>query len=431
MKILRLFLLLWLAVTAALAAPAKDAHVVILSIDGLPAYMLEDARLPMPTLSRLAREGAIAQGMRTINPTVTWPSHTAMITGVNAARHHVLFNGLLTRPTPGAAYKVEPWRDKSDLVHAPTVYDIAYRAGLTTAQVDWVAITNPGTITWEFPEVPRVDGALVREMIDAGAVSRNDILDFSRGNITWRDRVWTDAAEFITLRHKPNLGLYHLLNLDSTHHRYGPRSLAGSSAMAFADDRLRQLLEALRAAGILEKTTVLVVSDHGFKTVRRNIRAAVALKQQGLAGVTVIPEGGTANVYIHDPAERARLTPRLQETFAAIEGVQHVYLPAEYALLGLPTPEQSSQGPDLLLAARNGYAFTGGSDGVVVAPQQPESGSHGYLNTDPEMQAIFVAYGRGVKPGTKLGVIDVRDVAPTIAKLLGLAMDNVEGRPLF
>ena len=71
--------------------------VVVISLDGFPAYALEDPRLPIPTLRKLAGEGAAATAMQPINPTVTWPNHTTMVTGVDAAHHQVLFNGLLTR----------------------------------------------------------------------------------------------------------------------------------------------------------------------------------------------------------------------------------------------------------------------------------------------------------------------------------------------
>ena len=70
---------------------------VVISLDGFPAYALNDPRLPIPTLRKLAREGAAAAAMQPINPTVTWPNHTTMVTGVDASRHQVLFNGLLTR----------------------------------------------------------------------------------------------------------------------------------------------------------------------------------------------------------------------------------------------------------------------------------------------------------------------------------------------
>ena len=74
-----------------------------------------------PALRRLMREGAAAtNGMMPINPTVTWPNHTAMITGVNATRHGVLYNGLPVR-TPGKAVRVEAAVPKSQLLLAPTV----------------------------------------------------------------------------------------------------------------------------------------------------------------------------------------------------------------------------------------------------------------------------------------------------------------------
>src|SRR3990172_9357997 len=62
--------------------PAKDRIVVVISLDGFPAYAFEDPALPTPTLRRLAREGAMAEGMKVSNPSVTWPNHTSMVTGV-------------------------------------------------------------------------------------------------------------------------------------------------------------------------------------------------------------------------------------------------------------------------------------------------------------------------------------------------------------
>jgi predicted AlkP superfamily pyrophosphatase or phosphodiesterase len=253
---------------------------VVLSVDGLPAFALDDPKLPMPTLRMMAAQGTAARAMRTVNPTVTWPNHTSMVTGVDASIHQVLFNGRLMKSTPTAAPRVEPWRDKAEMVHAPTVYDLAFRSGLTTAQVDWVAITNPGTITWEFAERPGLQGAVEREMIAAGEASESDIAGFFKSNPAWRDLMWTRAAAFITRKHKPNLGLYHLLNLDGAHHTYGPRTPAGNTAMAFADTLIRQILDASRAAGTFDRTTFLLVSDHGFKPVKKYIRGNVALKPQ-------------------------------------------------------------------------------------------------------------------------------------------------------
>lgn len=421
--------------------PAKDRTVIVISLDGFPAWTFTDPTLPIPVLRRLAREGVLADGMRISNPAVTWPNHTSMVTGVHPEKHGVLYNGMLVRGGPKDAPRVEPWRDKREMVRVPTVYDLAYKAGLTTAQVDWVAIQNPGTITWEFPERPRIGGAIEKEMIAEGLLTEMETREFSKNNTAWRDQVWTNAAIHIIKKHKPNLLLFHLLNLDSIHHRYGPKTAAGYTAQAYIDTRVGELLGALRAANLLDRATILVVSDHGFKTAKRVVRANAMLRRMGLlqaegAKVTgdayVIPEGGTAMAYVTDPENRSRLAPQMKEAFLAMEGVARVLEPSEFHSFGMPTPEENDQMADLALVAKEGYSFSAQADGdtVVDIAGGMNPGYHGYVNTDPEMNAIFIAWGYGIRGGQRLGVIDNVDVAPTIAALLGLRMEGITGKRL-
>ncbi len=406
-----------LAISAATAAPNRDRMVVVISLDGFPSYALKDPRLPIPTIRRLAHEGATAASMRTINPTVTWPSHTAMVTGVDASAHQVLYNGLMTRPT-GAPGKVEPWRNKDEMVRRPTVYDRAHESGLTTAQVDWVAIYGARTITWQFAERPDPDGPIEKELIAAGRVTREQLEKFGDSSQAWRDRVWTDAAIHILTTKKPNLMLFHLLNMDSTHHRYSPMSPASYTAFSFLDDRVKEIYESVQKAGLLDRTTFLILSDHGFRAVQNVIRVDAP-------GAWVVPEGGTAMVYVTDPATKGEVLPRLKETLRAAEGIDTVIDRSGFGELGLPV--EGDQSPDLVLAAKPGYAFTGGK-GPAVSPHQ--GGSHGYLNTDPDMEAIFFACGAGIRRGATLDRISTMDIAPTIAELLGLRMENIQGRVL-
>jgi len=424
-------------------APQPDhagaGTVVVVSLDGFPASALSDPALPVPTLRQLAAAGTAATGMTVVNPAVTWPNHTSMVTGVSAARHGVLFNGMLIRGGPKEPLRVEPWRDKREMVQGDTVYDLAYRAGLATAQVDWVAIHNPGTITWAFPEKPRVDGPVEAAMIAAGAITKAELEGFAKAPITRRDQIWTAAARYIIRTHKPRLLLMHLLTLDSTQHRYGPGSLAASAAMAFLDAQVAQVIQELRGAGLESRTTLLVVSDHGFKSSARIIRANAVLRQAGLLTVEgpgvqcdayVVPEGGTAMVYITDPQNRERLRPKLTQMFRGTEGVDRVLAGGDFAGLGLPSPAQNAQMADLVLVAREGYAFGAGQDGDAVSAAAGGAGHHGALNTDPDMNAIFIASGYRIRPGARLGQIANVDVAPTIAALLGLKMEHVEGRTL-
>jgi predicted AlkP superfamily pyrophosphatase or phosphodiesterase len=432
--------LLALAVAFTIPANAISLHrkplVIVISLDGFPAYALDNARLPIPTLRMMQRGGAAAASMRPINPTVTWPNHTSIVTGVDASVHHVLVNGLLEGQHDGPV-SIHPGANKSVLVHAQTIYDVAHQAGIKTAQADWVAIHNSGTIDWEFEEKPDTKSPLAQELVREGRLTEQQLATFTHaGSQEWRDNLYTDAMVDVIRKHRANLILLHLLALDSTNHRYGPQSEASDTAMAFLDNKVREVIDAVKAAHEMKHTTFFIVSDHGFGEVDHVIHANAVLHDAGLLdahaggalrGAWAVPEGGFSLVYV-DKNAPADTAAKLQQTFAKTEGVERVFTPAEYQALGLPTPAQSDQAPDLYLAAKDGYSFAGGDAGEVE--EVPDRGSHGYLNSNPKMQAIFIAWGAGIRGRTKLDSIPNLDVAPTVATLLHLKLDHAQGKPL-
>ena len=313
------------------------------------------------------------------------------------------------------------------MVRVPTVYDAAFHAGLSTAQVDWVAIQNPGTITWAFPERPNADGPVEREVIAAGNATRDELANFTKLPVIRRDEIWTSAAVDLIKKHKPNLLLFHLLNLDSVHHRNGPRTEAARGAIAFADSCVARVLNALDEAGMKDRTTVLVVSDHGFKAVPRNIRANAVLAEHHLdKAAYVMAEGGIGMVYVLD----RRKLREIERAVAGIEGISQVIPRSRYKSLGLPSPGANRQMADLVLAAKDGYAFANGASGPPVVDAPPGEGQHGYLNTDPDMDAIFIAEGYGIRVGARLDRIKNVDVGPTIAELLGIRLPHPDGHVL-
>ncbi|MDQ3624145.1 MAG: alkaline phosphatase family protein [Verrucomicrobiota bacterium] len=424
------------------ALPAKERAVVLISIDGFPAWIWRDPALPVPTLRRLAREGAAAGAMTVSNPSVTWINHTTLVTGVSPRKHGVLYNGLLVRSGPNLPPAIEPWRDKAELVRVPTLYDAAFQAGLKTAQVDWVAILNSGTIHAEFLELPKTGGQVERELIEQGVLTPQEVATFSRGkSIAWRDLIWTRAATHIIRTRRPNLLLFHPLATDSLNHAYGPGSSASHAGYALADRLVADILEALDDAGLKEKATVVVTTDHGFKKVSKLIYPNVALRKAGLltaAGpdVTrcdayVVALGGMAFAFVTDPAKRAELLPALRRTCETLEGVERVLDGREAPELGMPTPEENQGMGDLILHAKPGYAFQRNAEGEEpVIESRNYFGSHGYPSSDPELDGIFIAWGYGIKPGARLERISNLDVAPTLAELLGVELPAVEGRVL-
>jgi predicted AlkP superfamily pyrophosphatase or phosphodiesterase len=415
----------------------KDRIVVVVSLDGFPAYALQDPRLPIPTLRKLAREGVAADSMQPVNPTVTWPNHTTIVTGVDASAHGVLFNGLLTYPESDGPPRIEPWRDKNSMVHSPTIYDVAHEAGLTTAQVDWVAVYNAKTIDWKFPELPDPDGEIEQALIADGVVTAEQLKTFEDSSQAWQDEIWTDAAVKILAEHRPNLLLVHLLTLDNTNHEYSPMSQASLTAMAYLDSQVNRIVQVLERPDFAKRSTLIIVSDHGFRTYQHAIHANALLQKQGMVTAVngrlqgeafVVPEGGVAMVYVRNQANKSDVIRRMKSIYGRAEGIERIYEPGDFASLGLPLPKDSDQAPDILFAAKPGYFFSGDSNNNFVSDAR--GGTHGFLNSDPQMQAIFLAWGDGIPRGVPLGNIVNRDVAPTIAKLLGLVLDAAQGHAI-
>jgi predicted AlkP superfamily pyrophosphatase or phosphodiesterase len=443
-----------LVIVAAVVAPRARAaegaagHVVVITIDGLPATMLDDAKAPIPTLRALAARGTVAaQGMRVSNPAVTWPNHTTLVTGVRPDKHGVLFNGVLVRPGSGRPVRVDGARDQAELVAVPTVFDLLHKAGRRTAAINWPCTRNSPSIEDNFPDVPdplvNTTPRLREELVAAAVLSEPSDPAFKRLSSASRDQAWAGAACRVLRERKPDLLLLHLLVVDGLHHNYGPGSAAGYAGVALADRHVRDVLEAIDAAGLRERTTVFVVADHGFATAEKLVYPNVALRKAGwlTAGPTgvvraramVVPEGGTALVYLDDRATADADRAKLLELFRGVEGVERVVEPTDFPRWNLPVPGgKSPQAPDLVLAAKTGYAFAGvPSGGDVVAPVvmgRHNVGYHGFPADDPRMNAVFVAAGRGVRVGARIGTVENVDLAPTVARLLGLEMPGVDGK---
>lgn len=142
-----------------------------------------------------------------------------------------------------------------------------------------------------------------------------------------------------------------------------------------------------------------------------------------------MPDGGMALVYVTNPDRRPEVTAQLRAIFTGAEGVERVYGPDDFPSLGIPTSAMSDQAPDLVLAAAPDYMFSDGTEGAYVT-SVTVGGTHGYLNSDPKMQSIFIAWGAGIPRGMRLDAISNLDIAPTVAALLGVKMPRAKGHAI-
>ena len=412
-------------------APAQERKpmVVVISLDAFGAELLKDPYLPTPTLHALMQSGTWASAMQPVNPTVTWPNHTAMVTGVAPAKHGLIANGLITGQRTGQPIQVEFHADKAKLVHVPTVYDEAQAKGLITAEADWVAVENAG-IDYSFFEQPVQSSKLIQEMIASGDLNADELKNFNHGpSQPYRDRLYTRAMVYAIKHHHPSLTLLHLLALDGTEHGYGYKTQAGDNTVAFLDDRVKEVVDAVREAGDLDRTTFLIVSDHGQSSVHHSVDPNAVLVKAGItpAEASALAEGGAA--YIYESHATPALTEKIRAAFAASPATDTVPSEAEIVRQGWPRPATNPTAPEVIVYAKEDWKFGGPKSGAV--DPEPQTGAHGYPNTRPLMQEIFIASGAAIKPHTPMQApFPNLDVAATIAKILGLSYSSMDGKPL-
>src|SRR5262245_24631061 len=205
------------------AAPSVDPDriVVLMSVDGLAGFYLDDPAAELPTLRKLAAEGARASGMRASDPTVTWPNHTTLVTGVTPAKHGVLGNSVLDRATgQQVPLVVDPLFNKDELVKSPTIYDVAKQAGLKTAAFLWPATRAARTLDGAVPDVGTLahvkqftTPALIEEFTKEGIPWEKQEEWWNTEQIRERDRMFSRMSSLVLQRRKPDLMLVHLVEL--------------------------------------------------------------------------------------------------------------------------------------------------------------------------------------------------------------------------
>src|SRR4029079_19801131 len=203
--------------SAATAVADSNRVVVLMSVDGLANFYMDDPAAEMPTIRKLAAEGAKAASMRASDPTVTWPNHTTLVTGVSPARHGVVGNNYFDRAKGEKVTLIwDPVFDKDEIVKVPTIYDLAKAAWLTTAAIRWPASRNAKSLDWTSPDVGKaelVSKYTTPELLDECKAEGLNVIygdegkTISRSESISEDDMWTKIFCTVLHKHRPNLGL--------------------------------------------------------------------------------------------------------------------------------------------------------------------------------------------------------------------------------
>jgi predicted AlkP superfamily pyrophosphatase or phosphodiesterase len=420
----------------------RSEHVILISVDGMPPdYYIAPEKLGLraPTLTMMKQSGAHAEGMEGVYPTVTYPQHTTMVTGLRPAAHGIVQNRIFEAPSdPQTRY----WYWYANALKGETLWTAAKKAGLITAAVGW-PVTVGAEIDYNVPEIYE-PGESPATWKWTAKHSTPGLLEKALGPDLKKDSSvderLTSVSEFIINNYRPNLLLLHLIELDGAHHRNGPRTKDGIETAEREDGYIRRVIEATKHAGIFEKTTFFVVSDHGFASIDKRFSPNVALAKEGLitldaAGKATAwkaaawPAGGSCAIVLKDVNDK-ETEAKVIALFSKLakqerSPIKQILTRAE--LRKLKAVPQAA----LMLEAAPGYSFDDTLTGAEVRDSgETYKGTHGYLPTDPRMRASLIIYGAGARSGAKLPLARMIDLAPSIAVLLKLKLPQPEGKPL-
>ena len=392
-----------LGLISAAPKPAQTVapKLLVVSVDGLDQRYLRDADalgLRIPVLRRLMREGRASDGVVGVWPTVTWPSHTSIVTGARPDQHGIRSNG-----RPGS-----PLYWSADQVRAPTLYGCASAHGRTTAAVTWPS-TNGAAITWNLPEEfkRRQGGSMDLESAErlatpglVAAISRR-FPSFPQQWIDDRTRVL--ATRYMLEAHRPDLLLVHLVDLDSEAHDRGPFGPEADAILERTDELLGDLL-----AHLPPGYRLVVTSDHGFERVDHDANLPVLLKEAGVAGEVQVL-GGVA--VARDPAAAAFLRGLSARGESAVgrevpreEVLRHAPALADAAAVFEPAPH---------------HMFGRAAAGPYLTPPH-EKGNHGFWPGRADYRSVFIAWGPGVRPGRE-PELQMTRLKDRLASLMGLS----------
>ena len=369
--------------TQAPLRPGPPPLTLLISIDGFRSDYLQ--RGVTPNISALAADGVRAVAMHPSFPSLTFPNHYTLVTGLRPDRSGIVDNTMEDPRKPGVSFSMS----KVDVSHDPFWWDeaeplwvSAERAGVRTATLFWpgsdLPIRGIQPRDWKmydkkFPADQRVDQVLA-----------------------WLDRPAAERPRFVTL---------YFDEVDTWGHSHGPDSDEVNAALTRTDSSVGRLLAGLKAKGLFATTNVVIVADHGMAPTSgdRVTFLEDLLPVADVHAVSLGPVAGFSATPGHEDAvANALLAPHPHMTCWRKADV-----PARFHYGHNPRV------PPFVCLAETGWVI--GTKGRAV-----NKGSHGFDPDDPLMNALFVAHGPAFRKAVVLQAFDNVDVYPLLARLVGV-----------
>ena len=379
---------------------SSGQKLIVLSIDGFAAPYLTRNRGVLPNLVALLASSLSAVPLTPVYPSLTFPNHYTLVTGLYPTAHGIVSNRMYNRSTG-------EWFDTgAHLTNASywwlgePVWATAQRAGLKSAVLNW-----PGSDKLIGGVRPTVWAPYNGSLTDAERVQQL---------MAWLD---ADAC---------TLCMLYFSSVDSAGHAHGPLSPDMNAALSAMDHTVGLVVIGLTQRGLWNSSNLLVVSDHGMTSVNTsrapsNDRLVLIDHYTNVTDYLLVYDGPLAHILPTNNATVQRLWEDLQRLpHCAPYWSANNTMPAQlhYAFA------DSERIPPIVLVCELGIQVMNST----VWESDTLHGAHGYAPTESDMGAIMIAHGAGLSEAARnarLSGTQSVDVYGLMCRLLGvMAADN-------
>ena len=421
----------------------KNKYVIVISFDAVSEEDLEFLS-KQPNFSKLIKNGALIKNVESVYPSLTYPAHATIVTGKYPKNHGVINNTVLDFKNDNP-----DWYWYRKYIKGDTIFDLAEKSGMKTCSILW-PVTARSKITYNMPEIfctKRYDNQILKSAL-AGSkiyqVNMNKKFGYLRQGMEepYLDNFATEVAKKTIRELKPNLILLHLIDSDSQKHKYGIENKEVIESLKRHDERLGEIIESLKLAGIYEDSTIIALGDHSQINVNNVIKLNSILMKNDLINVNgnkiksykAIAKSCDGSSYIYlknknDVETRKKVRDILNELKNKYSNViEEVYNNEEIKNLG------ADINASFMIEAKSGYYFIDDFLGEAIEVIDESSkikhklrASHGYLPSRDNYKTFFIAYGKTIKKGVVLEKGKLINHGPTIAKILDIDLRDCDG----
>ncbi len=416
-------------------------RLIIISVDALNSKDFEYIK-NLPTFGELIKRGSTVTNVMSVYPSITYPSHTSISTGVYPNKHKI-YNNEIANP-----YKhlQQDWNWHASKIKSPTIFDYALKKGYKVGTIFWPVMAKSNA-HYNMPEIfsPDSSESFVKLFFKnatlnlvPSAIKYSKLLD---GIEQPQLDNFAEQISLHVLKHT-NFTAIHFTMLDAIRHHDGLQSKSSKIALKMLDRKIYNILKLIKDKGEINNTTIAILGDHGTHTFQKIIEINSLFKQHSFIKTNKNDNivdykayantcGGSCHIHlnskntqkeneqIYDLLRKIEKEPYIKKLFEKEELKNKYHLEGDFTYV---------------LEANDEYTFRNTVSNQVVRDKifdhHHYNGDHGYLPEHEDLKTMLIMVGKGIKKNFHIENAHVIDFGPTIAKSVNINMKNVDGKIL-